>query len=43
MQARYKLTVKGYHAKYIPPFDKSFEQFAADLKKEAEIIYNTKK
>lgn len=31
------------YAKYIPPFDKSFEQFAADLKKEAEIIYNTKK
>jgi uncharacterized protein YndB with AHSA1/START domain len=30
------------YAKYIPPFDKSFEQFAADLKKEAEIIYNTK-
>jgi uncharacterized protein YndB with AHSA1/START domain len=30
------------YAKYIPSFDKSFEQFAADLKKEAEIIYNTK-
>lgn len=30
------------YAKYIPPFDKSFEQFAADLKKEAEIIHNTK-
>jgi uncharacterized protein YndB with AHSA1/START domain len=29
-------------AKMIPPFDKSFEQFAADLKKEAEIIANTK-
>lgn len=31
------------YAKYIPPFDKSFEQFAADLKKEAEFIQNTKK
>lgn len=30
------------YAKYIPSFDKSFEQFAADLKKEAEIIFNTK-
>ncbi len=30
------------YAKYIPPFDQSFEQFAADLKKEAEIIFNTK-
>ena len=30
------------YAKYIPPFDKSFEQFATDLKKEAEIINNTK-
>ncbi|MFN8357218.1 MAG: SRPBCC domain-containing protein [Spirosomataceae bacterium] len=30
------------YAKYIPPFDKSFEQFAADLKREAEIIDNTK-
>lgn len=30
------------YAKYIPPFDKSFEQFAADLKKEAEIINSTK-
>ncbi len=29
-------------AKMIPPFDKSFEQFAGDLKKEAEIISNTK-
>lgn len=29
-------------AKMIPPFDKSFEQFAADLKKEAESIMNTK-
>lgn len=30
------------YAKYIPPFDKSFEQFAADLKKEAEAIMNTR-
>jgi len=29
-------------AKMIPPFDKSFEQFAIDLKKEAETISNTK-
>ena len=29
-------------AKMIPPFDESFEQFAADLKKEAEVIANTK-
>ena len=29
-------------AKMIPSFDKSFEQFAADLKKEAEAIMNTK-
>ena len=29
-------------AKMIPPFDKSFEQFAADLKKESESITNTK-
>lgn len=29
-------------AKMIPSFDKSFEQFAADLKKEAEKIMNTK-
>jgi uncharacterized protein YndB with AHSA1/START domain len=29
-------------AKMIPPFDQSFEQFAADLKKEAEIIMNSK-
>lgn len=28
-------------AKMIPPFDNSFEQFASDLKKEAEIISNT--
>lgn len=26
------------YAKYIPPFDEAFEQFAADLKKEAEKI-----
>lgn len=31
------------YAKYIPPFDKTFEQFAADLKKEAELIQNAKK
>lgn len=30
------------YAKYIPSFDQSFEQFAADLKKEAEIIQQTK-
>jgi uncharacterized protein YndB with AHSA1/START domain len=30
------------YAKYIPPFDKAFEQFAADLKKEAESIHKTK-
>jgi uncharacterized protein YndB with AHSA1/START domain len=29
-------------AKMIPPFDKSFEQFASDLKKEAETISNTR-
>jgi uncharacterized protein YndB with AHSA1/START domain len=29
-------------AKYIPPFDESFERFAADLKKEAEAIQNSK-
>ncbi len=28
------------YAKYIPPFDEAFEQFAADLKKEAELINN---
>ncbi len=28
------------YAKYIPPFDESFEQFASALKKEAEIIHN---
>jgi uncharacterized protein YndB with AHSA1/START domain len=27
-------------ARFIPPFDQSFEQFAADLKQEAEIIQN---
>ena len=26
------------YAKYIPPFDEAFEQFAADLKREAETI-----
>lgn len=30
------------YAKFIPDFDESFEQFAADLKKEAEIIHNAK-
>ena len=29
-------------AKYIPPFDESFERFAADLKKEAESIQSSK-
>lgn len=29
-------------ARYIPPFDQSFEQFVADLKKEAESIQNSK-
>ena len=29
-------------AKMIPPFDESFEQFASDLKSEAETISNTK-
>lgn len=29
-------------AKMIPPFDQSFEQYAKDLKKEAEAISNTK-
>ena len=29
------------YAKYIPPFDEAFDQFAADLKKEAE-SHNTK-
>lgn len=31
------------YAKYIPPFDASFEQFAAELKKESEFINNTRK
>ncbi len=30
------------YAKYIPPFDEMFEQFANDLKKEAEKINSTK-
>ncbi|MGZ3931596.1 MAG: SRPBCC family protein [Bacteroidia bacterium] len=30
------------YAKMIPPFDESFNRFAADLKKEAEKIMNTK-
>lgn len=30
------------YARYIPPFDKSFEQFAWSLKKEAERIQHTK-
>lgn len=30
------------YAKYIPPFDRSFEQFAADLKKESEAIHHLK-
>lgn len=30
-------------AKYIPPFDESFERFAADLKKEAATIQQSKK
>lgn len=30
------------YAKYIPPFDESFEQFASDLKKEAETISLTR-
>ena len=29
-------------AKYIPPFDESFERYASDLKKEAESIQNSK-
>jgi len=31
------------YAKHIPSFDQSFEQFAADLKREAELIQNYKK
>lgn len=30
------------YAKYIPPFDESFNKFASDLKKEAEAIQQTK-
>ncbi|HSY76925.1 MAG TPA: SRPBCC domain-containing protein [Bacteroidia bacterium] len=30
------------YAKMIPPFDQSFDQFAADLKKESETIMNSK-
>lgn len=30
------------YAKYLPPFDESFEQYARDLKTEAELIYNAK-
>ena len=30
------------YAKYIPPFDASFEQFSSDLKKEVEKIINNK-
>ena len=30
------------YAKYIPPFDEAFEQFAGDLKREAEAIQNAK-
>lgn len=29
-------------SRFIPPFDESFEQFAADLKREAETIQNSK-
>ncbi|MFT5194651.1 MAG: hypothetical protein ACI9EW_002142 [Cellvibrionaceae bacterium] len=29
------------YAKYIPEFDESFEQYAADLKKEAELVQNS--
>ncbi len=29
-------------SRFIPPFDESFEQYAADLKKEAESIQNSK-
>ena len=32
-----------FFSKYIPPFDESFEKFAADLKKEAETIQRSKK
>lgn len=30
------------YGRFIPPFDESFEQFAADLKNEAEAIHNSK-
>lgn len=46
-QTRFTMTEKigspmfPMYAKHIPPFDESFEQFAADLKKEAEAISNT--
>ncbi len=30
------------YSKYIPPFDETFEQYAADLKKEAELIFKAK-
>ena len=29
-------------SRFIPPFDESFEQFAADLKQEAETIHNSR-
>lgn len=29
------------YAKHIPPFDESFEKYAADLKAEAELIFNS--
>lgn len=29
------------YAKYIPPFDKNFEQFANDLKTQSELIHNS--
>lgn len=47
-QVRFTMTEKigglmyPMYAKYIPPFDASFEQFAADLKNEAESIDQTK-
>jgi uncharacterized protein YndB with AHSA1/START domain len=47
-QVRFTMTEKigGWmfpmYAKYLPPFDASFEQFAADLKREAESIHQTK-
>ena len=30
------------YAKYLPPFEENFKQFASDLKNEAELIYNIK-